>query len=335
MATARDEDAAHEALRRQNLVLSIDFEIEAKRSAALRRLFLGDGLRAATRRDVPDVGEPAHEASEPGNSVQRAEGGEHLAATPSRNRDVTGAESGPSVCIAPSEPAEVVLAADTARRSPTPPTPLFVNAPPQTLVDMRDAIPKFRLGPFQMRQVVSVNPGRSRIQGGISLNTSAHPFAPAHSGHGALYFSLKSPQVDGRMDVYVGTRDGTYVYRGRYESVEVRKMSIAEWQALPAWCKAWWLEIFRLSQSKEIANIRARILARKQLGREPTTVEIGKLFPGLIPRNGRAHIHEAFNSGEVALHVIALKCVGYEAANSSQPRKRKRTDDDIDESVSD
>ncbi|KAI0037731.1 hypothetical protein FA95DRAFT_1578639 [Auriscalpium vulgare] len=267
MAQARDETKPHEALRRENMALRIDLEVEAMRSSALRRLFL-------------DGGEPARKASEEGNSAEHtSDNNEH---TSDNDRD--GAEA---------------PAADTVRSVPTPPAL-------RNLVAMRDAIPRFRMDPAGVPKDISHS---------ICINTLVQPFAPASFGRGGLYFSLENVQVhDG----------GRYVYRGCYKSMKWRTMSIAEWQALPTevWatarrrtaadclplyqCKTWWLEHCQLNHSEQIAKIRPRLLARQQLGR-PTTFELRHVFPD---ETRRAYILEAFNSGEVVLHVTVLKCIG-------------------------
>ncbi|CAL1706699.1 unnamed protein product [Somion occarium] len=144
-----------------------------------------------------------------------------------------------------------------------------------------------------------------------------NPDAPRKPGDaGLLYRTI--PQVpwgNQTLKMFVKLKANNYLYMGDYQIIPTTPLSQEEFQRLPLKTKRAWARLI-LSRSKE-RRIRARILLRKKLDREPTQGEVST-FVSQYPRDRFAvsidDAVDAYSCGQETFYIFLLQCVGYDDA---------------------
>ncbi|KAI0066752.1 hypothetical protein BV25DRAFT_1912785 [Artomyces pyxidatus] len=172
----------------------------------------------------------------------------------------------------------------------------------------------------------------------LYIDSLLSPHAPAGPGLPGLLFHLGEYNAESPVHVFVGTGSSSlHQYCGRYVLVDAGRrngrMTLRDWHELSADVRKLW--VHRLATFATLARMRLRA----RLGRRPTREEqYNELGDGAY-RNASV-LQSAFDKGEERLHVVGLRCVGYDMNLQTQlgqfmqlengSRKRKRVDDNDD-----
>ncbi|CAA7260885.1 unnamed protein product [Cyclocybe aegerita] len=143
------------------------------------------------------------------------------------------------------------------------------------------------------------------------LHRDYQPNAPPLPGyHGLFLDSHGGEDIDGVQNVFTRMGSGKWQYMGQYEMKSTKSLTRREWARQKETVRnTWGTEICRQSWGN---FVRARIYARKELGREPTADEVkevkeSQVFTAITPED----VISAYDAGEERLGVWTMKCVGY------------------------
>ncbi|KAH9070759.1 hypothetical protein EDB83DRAFT_362284 [Lactarius deliciosus] len=160
-------------------------------------------------------------------------------------------------------------------------------------------------------------------------DTRAQPFAPTHIGdRGLMLFNpalvdTASDEEDHIFHAFVPTshgaqKDTKMKYVGDYTKVPLPQTNM-EWSLLPRKCQRAWLNRLStlcLRTPTDMGRaLCTRIKLRDLLGREPSVAEVqGRMQDApAIEEVQWQKLSAAFNSGKEKLHVVGIKCEGYNA----------------------
>ncbi|KDR74295.1 hypothetical protein GALMADRAFT_575368 [Galerina marginata CBS 339.88] len=164
------------------------------------------------------------------------------------------------------------------------------------------------------------------------LNPDYQPEAPEVPGAPGLFFGTEAgPDRDGTHRVLTRIGSNSWQYMGMYVIKSCPSLSKEEW--------ADQLEKVRKTWAKQICvqdwgiNVRVRVRARKELGRQPTKAEFNDILTsGRFKSTTPEEVEKAYDIGVERLGVWTTKCVGYHNAFQLQlcekfplwvPRPRK------------
>ncbi|KAF8553940.1 hypothetical protein OG21DRAFT_1164436 [Imleria badia] len=147
------------------------------------------------------------------------------------------------------------------------------------------------------------------------LNLFFNPHAPQWPGAPGLFFD---PGVDweaherpGIWRVLVRLKSNYWLYVGQYQCTPALSLSIEEWKSQAPKVKQTWSN--KASTRGWAREVRARIVLRKRLGRNPTAKEL----QDAMNSNEKFHatpeeLHRAFDEGHAFLQSWCMRCVGYD-----------------------
>ncbi|KAF6743552.1 hypothetical protein DFP72DRAFT_976568 [Ephemerocybe angulata] len=160
----------------------------------------------------------------------------------------------------------------------------------------------------------------------LYCNLSYQPESPQVPGARGLRFGVigthAPPWTDGIMRVITRTQttpQALWQYQGQYELVPSRSITVEEWARQKVVVRNNWIS--KLHIRKWGSWFRARIYARKTLGRDGTEQEVKAIQEGegkratLDPdKVTQDDVRDALTSGKDVLTVYTMRCVGYDVA---------------------
>ncbi|KAH0833093.1 hypothetical protein J3R83DRAFT_12085 [Lanmaoa asiatica] len=137
-----------------------------------------------------------------------------------------------------------------------------------------------------------------------------NPHAPHWPGSPGLIFKFRDdgqewPKI---MRLIVRLRDNAWQYMGQYKLTAAHPLTLDEWNAQSFKVKRRWA--VKLSKRKMDGGLKAKIVLRKRLGRDPTPQEI--LNSSGRFRASADEILQACDEGRAVVRVWCMKCVGYD-----------------------
>ncbi|KAF8121770.1 hypothetical protein EV363DRAFT_1184268 [Boletus edulis] len=139
------------------------------------------------------------------------------------------------------------------------------------------------------------------------------PQAPRWPGSPGLFFRFKDegeawPKI---MRLVVRLRNNAWQYMGQYKLTAAPPLTPDEWNAQSFKVKRKWAN--KLSGRKFDGGLKARLVLRKRLRRDPTPQEIATALQSNERfRVSADEILEACDQGRAVVHVWCMKCVGYD-----------------------
>ncbi|KDR74309.1 hypothetical protein GALMADRAFT_250113 [Galerina marginata CBS 339.88] len=146
------------------------------------------------------------------------------------------------------------------------------------------------------------------------LNSMYQCRAPQFPGYPGLFFNTDTGGGwSGRHRVFTRLDSGKWLFMGFYETKAALSLTKEEWAQLPSYTRRTW--------ATQIINkgwggyFRARVVARRELGRKPTKAEWLAVYDSGRYKNSTAEdVAKAFERGDELLAVFTMKCVGYDEA---------------------
>ncbi|KAH7884645.1 hypothetical protein F5I97DRAFT_1483038 [Phlebopus sp. FC_14] len=145
------------------------------------------------------------------------------------------------------------------------------------------------------------------------LNTLFNPHAPRWPGAPGLLFTLRDDGDDWPriQRVIICLRPGVWQYVGQYKMTSTPPLTADEWRAQSSKIKK--LLATSLARKKDDGGLKARIVLRRRLQREPSPGEFEQAIrSGKKFQSTPEEILQAFNEGRTIIHVWCMKCVGYD-----------------------
>ncbi|KAF8556224.1 hypothetical protein OG21DRAFT_1483294 [Imleria badia] len=139
------------------------------------------------------------------------------------------------------------------------------------------------------------------------------PHAPRWPGSPGLIFKFRDdgqewPKI---MRLIVRLRDNVWQYMGQYKLTAAPPLTPDEWNAQSLKVKRKWAN--KLSERKFDGDLKAKIVLRKRLGRDPTPQEVVTALESKERFHASAdEILQACDEGRAVVRVWCMKCVGYD-----------------------
>ncbi|KDR74308.1 hypothetical protein GALMADRAFT_575930 [Galerina marginata CBS 339.88] len=146
------------------------------------------------------------------------------------------------------------------------------------------------------------------------LNSMYQCRAPQFPGYPGLFFNT-DPGDDWpeRHRVFTRLDAGKWLFVGFYETKAALSLTKEEWAQLPSYTRRTWAT--QIIKKNWGGHFRARVVARRQLGRKPTKAEWMAVYDSGRYKNSTAEdVAKAFERGDELLAVFTMKCVGYDKA---------------------
>ncbi|KAJ3513373.1 hypothetical protein NLJ89_g2990 [Agrocybe chaxingu] len=144
------------------------------------------------------------------------------------------------------------------------------------------------------------------------LHEEYHPHAPRFAGGPGLFLCTAGGEDWGGLQrVFTRILSNRWQYMGQYEIKSAKSLTPEEWRQQDQKVRqTWGNEICRQRWGSSVC---ARILGRRELGRNPTNKEMDEIYEsGRYKRITPQEVLAAYDSGEERLGVWTMKCVDYD-----------------------
>ncbi|KDR85749.1 hypothetical protein GALMADRAFT_234810 [Galerina marginata CBS 339.88] len=148
------------------------------------------------------------------------------------------------------------------------------------------------------------------------VNVMFHPQGPQLPGKPGIFLSPKPKVRPGAWRVLTRLQSNEWLFVGMYVVQLCASLTREEWNSLEPKVRKTWAH--QIQKKKWGGDIRAKIVARRELGRKPTAAECEAVPKSQRNAVSSDEIEKAFDAGDVQLSVSTMKCVGYDEAFQRQ-----------------